>query len=64
MISANYDIMPEGVAMEHALRELEELEREYLSLFIGKKYTDRETLSFYLTPDPGKEDEILELFEL
>jgi hypothetical protein len=64
MISANYDIMPQGVAMEHALRELEELEKEYLSLFIGKKYTDRETLSFYLTPDPGKEYEILELFEM
>jgi len=63
MISANYDFMPQGVAMEHALKELDELEEEYLSLFIGKRFADRKTLNFYFTPDPGKDSEQVELFE-
>jgi hypothetical protein len=63
MISANYDIMPVGVAMEHALKELDRLEEEYLSLFIGKQYTEKETLTFYFTPDPGMELEQVDLFE-
>jgi hypothetical protein len=52
MISANYDFMPEGEAMVPVLRELDELEKEYLSLFIGKRYSQVETLTFYFTPDP------------
>ena len=62
MISANYDIMPEGVAMEHALRELDELEAEYLSLFIGKEYKSHETLTLYYTPEPYWEPGPVELF--
>ncbi len=62
MISANYDIMPEGVAMEHALKELDELEEEYLSLFIGKTLTQRETLTFYFTPSAGEDSEHVDLF--
>jgi hypothetical protein len=64
MISANYDIMPQGVAMEHALKELDELEAEYLSLFIGKQYTGHETLTFYHTPDPAVESGQVDLFQL
>lgn len=63
MVSANYDIMPQGVAMEHALKELERLEEEYLSLFVGKQFTERESLTFYITPDPDKDSEQVDLFE-
>jgi hypothetical protein len=63
MISANYDFMPQGVAMEHALKELDRLEEEYLSLFIGKQYTEKETLTFYFTPDPGMDPQQVDLFE-
>ncbi len=63
LVSANYDLMPQGVAMEHAIKELDELEEEYLSLFIGKQYAERETLTFYFTPDPDEESEHIELFE-
>ncbi len=63
MISANYDFMPEGDAMEHVLRELDELEKDYLSLFIGKQYEQVETLTYYYTPGGGTDDATITLFE-
>jgi len=38
LFSGQYDYMPEGEALEVAVKELEKLENEYLSLFTGKEY--------------------------
>jgi hypothetical protein len=39
LVSGQYEVYPEGVAMEAGIRELDKLEQEYLSLFIGRKKT-------------------------
>ena len=33
-----YEVFPDGRALKQMLKELDELEQEYLSLFVGKKY--------------------------
>ncbi|MBN1182431.1 MAG: DUF4831 family protein [Bacteroidales bacterium] len=40
LIAGQYDAMPEGKAMEVSVEELNKIEEEYLSLFIGKELKD------------------------
>ncbi len=50
-ISGEYDMYPEGTALETAVRELNALEEEYLSLFIGKTVKDRYVRGFIVIPE-------------
>jgi hypothetical protein len=55
LVAGQYEYMPEGTAMENALKELSRLEEEYLSLFIGKRVTSTWQKAYHYTPVPGKE---------
>ena len=54
LLAGQYEVFPEGTALETSVRELDELEKEYLSLFIGKVYTDTVERVFQYTPQPGQ----------
>jgi hypothetical protein len=54
LLAGQYEVYPEGVALETSVRELNELEQNYLSLFIGKVYTDTIERVFYYTPQVGQ----------
>ena len=51
LLSGQYDYMPEGDALAVAVKELDKLENEYLSLFTGKKYVDKYKKTFQYMPD-------------
>ncbi len=51
LISGQYDYMPEGEALEVAVKELDKLENDYLSLFTGKEYVDYYKKTFQYVPD-------------
>ncbi|MBN1598314.1 MAG: DUF4831 family protein [Bacteroidales bacterium] len=53
LLAGQYDVFPEGQALETSVRELNELEQEYLSLFTGKIYTDTVVRNFHYIPKPG-----------
>jgi len=50
LIAGMYEKYPEGASLEVSVRELDELEEEYLSLFIGKSYNRQEKYHFYIYP--------------
>ncbi len=50
LLAGQYDVFPEGTALETSVREINELEEEYLSLFIGKVETDTIQKVFTYTP--------------
>lgn len=54
LLAGQYEVYPEGVALETSVRELDELEEEYLSLFIGKVYTDTIQRIFFYAPQAGQ----------
>ncbi len=51
LMSGQYDYMPEGEALEVAVKEMEKLENEYLSLFTGKKHIDNYQKTYQYIPD-------------
>jgi hypothetical protein len=55
MVSGQNTYMPEGVAMAEALKELNRLENEYVSLFIGKRITNKQCRTFHYVPLPNFE---------
>jgi hypothetical protein len=55
LISGQYDTFPEGTALQSAVIELNKLEKEYLSLFIGKTYTDSVTSVFSVVPSTNED---------
>ena len=57
------DLYPEGSALEIAVKRLDELEEEYLSLFIGKNVEITHDVDFWYTPNSGEVYENIELFE-
>ena len=62
LISGDIDnVFNNGEALKVALNEISRLEKEYLSLFIGKTYVDTATYVFEVTPKPegGKSTSIL-----
>jgi hypothetical protein len=61
LLSGQYTVFPEGQALETSIRELNRLEEEYLSLFIGKTYSDTSMLTCYFIPGFGQEIERKEL---
>lgn len=53
LLTGEYDAFPQGVAMQAALDKLDELEAEYLSLFIGKTLVRKELRSWFIVPESG-----------
>lgn len=51
LLSGQYDVFPEGIALQYAVNELTRLENEYLSLFIGKTIKKQFHHSFEFIPD-------------
>ncbi|MBN2595844.1 MAG: DUF4831 family protein [Marinifilaceae bacterium] len=55
ILTANYEVLPpDGKAYEIIIKELEKLENEYLSLFIGKRVGFIENFQFLFTPKNGE----------
>jgi len=52
LLSGQYDSFPDGAALAISVRELDRIEQEYVSLFIGKTYADTLLKSFYYVPKP------------
>ncbi|MBN2485941.1 MAG: DUF4831 family protein [Bacteroidales bacterium] len=50
LISGQYEVFPEGIALQEAVCELNKLENEYVSLFIGKYQADTISQIFSVTP--------------
>lgn len=50
LLSGQYEVFPEGTALETSIEELNNLEELYLSLFIGKTETDTIRRSFTFSP--------------
>lgn len=63
LITGEYDFYPEETALETGLKKMEELEDEYLSLFVGKTIEIPHNFEFYYIPKPGEIYENVELFE-
>lgn len=63
LITGEYDFYPEETALETGLNKMEELENEYLSLFVGKTIEIPHSFEFYYIPKPGEIYENVELFE-
>lgn len=62
LISGEYDLFPDGVALEAILKEYKRLEEEYLSLFIGKTFTQSNSHVFEYIPLVNDEVERTVLF--
>jgi len=58
MLTGNNSLVP-----ENAVERLDEIEREYLELFIGKTFEERYNYSFYITPSEGEVYENIEILE-
>jgi hypothetical protein len=58
------DPMPDNFDLESAFSELNRLEEEYLSLFIGKSFSEDFTREYFITPEGGidKERFVLDRF--
>ncbi len=63
LLTGQTDFYPEGPALEIALKRLDDLESEYMSLFIGKTVEMEHSLDFWYVPLPGEMFENIELFE-
>jgi len=50
LISGMADFYPEGKSLELAIKRLDDLENEYMALFIGKKFTSTYNAVFEFTP--------------
>ncbi|WP_461636860.1 DUF4831 family protein [Labilibaculum euxinus] len=55
ILTANYEVLPpDGKAYEIIIKELEKLENDYLSLFVGKRVGFTENFQFLYTPKNGE----------
>ena len=59
LLSGQYNFITEGAALEVTVRELNKMEREYLSLFLGKHYTDEHKYRKYFIPSLKSEPQVL-----
>ncbi|MCF8346477.1 MAG: DUF4831 family protein [Bacteroidales bacterium] len=51
------DPLPDNFELETAIRELDKLEEEYLSLFIGKSFSEGLSREYFIIPEGSKEKE-------
>lgn len=57
LLAGQYEVYPEGKALETSVRELDALEEEYLSLFVGTTYSDTITRAWFYIPQGGQDIE-------
>ncbi len=62
LLSGQYEVFPEGTALETSVRELNQLEKEYMSLFIGKVESDTVKRIFTYTPHANEPLQRVTLF--
>lgn len=62
LLSGQYDVFPEGIALEYAVKELTKLENEYLALFVGKTVRYKYSRSFEVIPESGPEEQTYPFF--
>ncbi len=62
LMTGEYDVFPEGKALEISIEELNKLEKEYMALFIGKTYTEKYRRSFFAVPAGGTEKLVIAKF--
>ncbi len=55
LLAGQYDVFPEGRALEISVSELDKLEKEYMELFLGKRIKEKYTKSFIVIPGSGIE---------
>lgn len=53
------DPLPGGFELETALRELDELEEKYLSLFIGRSFSQQFRQEYFFVPEGGNQAEVM-----
>jgi hypothetical protein len=53
MLTGEYEVYPDGVAMGAAIQKLDQMEASYLSLFTGKTITRVMKRTWFLVPDNG-----------
>ena len=63
LMTGQYDFYPSGPALEFGVKRLDELEKEYLSLFTGKDISCKHSFVFYYVPRSGEVFENIELLE-
>lgn len=59
LIAGEIEGFPSGGALEFAIKELNRLEKEYLDLFIGKRFAESHTRTFFISPDGREQDIVL-----
>jgi hypothetical protein len=64
LLDGEYNIFPEGQALEVSVRELNELEKEYLALFTGKVITEKFCHSYFVEPSGTTEKSTLMRFSV
>ena len=53
MLTGEYDVYPDGVAMGAAIQKLDQMEASYLSLFTGKTITRVMKRTWFIVPESG-----------
>jgi Domain of unknown function (DUF4831) len=59
LLSGEYNFITEGAALEITVRELGKMEQEYLSLFIGKHYSESHIYKSYIIPALKSEPQVI-----
>ena len=59
LLSGQYDVFPEGTALEYAVNKLNRLEEEYLALFLGKTVKQVSQRSYEWIPDTKQSSTVL-----
>jgi len=62
LMTGEYEVFPDGKALEISVEELNKLEKEYLALFIGKIHSETYSRSFFVVPAGGSEKTTLARF--
>ena len=55
MLTGEYEVYPDGEAMESAINKLDQLEASYLSLFTGKTISTMQRRAYFIVPKSGNE---------
>lgn len=63
LLAGQYEVFPEGKALETSVRELNKLEEDYLALFIGTVETDTLYKSYSFIPDENEKIQRTTLFK-
>ena len=59
LLSGEYNFITEGAALEIIVRELDRMEKEYLSLFLGKHFSESQFYKHYIIPTLKTETETI-----